>query len=107
MAATVATVVLTITRRGLGARLAALALVGFCVVAANGQRVLHRIELDWQTTSLDLAARGAAAMQEALNALTATLSHNASTALEAPASPAGAFAPRPRPVGRPRVRPLQ
>ena len=90
-AATVATVVQTLGRRRLGARVSAIALIGFCALAADGQWTLGRIDRAWPTTVARITSHSTAAMQRELAELAQGLTHDASRALRAPASPADAF----------------
>jgi two-component system, NtrC family, nitrogen regulation sensor histidine kinase NtrY len=91
-AATIATVAQTIGRRRVGARVAATALIGFCGLAALGQQALLRIERNWPAAETDLTHRSTAAMARALGAAANALEQSATRALDAPQSPARAFA---------------
>ncbi len=90
-AATVATIAQTVGRRRIGARLAALALLGFCALAALGQWTLAKIEHAWPATEADIATRATGVMHEELTRLTRSLAADAARTLDAPASPAAAF----------------
>ena len=82
----------TIRRRNLGARVAALALVCFCGLAAVGQIMLLRIDADWNATSLRITRASARFMQGRLSTLSRELRDEATRALNAPSEPAAAFA---------------
>ncbi len=90
-AATVATVAQSVGRRRIGARLTAVALLGFCVLAAAGQWTLAKIEHAWPATEADIASRATVVMHDELTRLTRSLAGDATRALDAPASPAAAF----------------
>ncbi len=90
-AATLATIVQTAGRRRMGARLAALALLAFCALAAAGQWTLAKIERAWPAAEAEIATRATSAMHDQLARITQRLAHDAARALDAPAPAAAAF----------------
>ena len=80
------------SRRDWAARVAAAALVVFCIVAAFGQAALVRVETRWPTMAGETMRRSAGEMQRTLSALASDLRRDAEAALRAPAEPRAAFA---------------
>ena len=75
----------------MGARLAALALLAFCALAAAGQWTLAKIERAWPAAEAEIATRATSAMHDQLARITQRLAHDAARALDAPAPAAAAF----------------
>jgi hypothetical protein len=90
-AATALTAGQTLGRRRTAARVAAIALIGFCGLAGTGQVVLARIERAWPTVSADMTRHSTFVMQRELSRLSGDLARDAARALDAPSAPAAAF----------------
>src|SRR5580700_7996019 len=69
-------------------RMASVALVAFCAVAASRLLVLERLLHRWPEAAAELNATSAAAMQRALTATAASLDRIAESALDAPTADA-------------------
>ena len=79
-------------QRALGPATAGLALIIFCALATAGQMALDRVVRSWDVTSAAITRRSAAVMHDELTTLASDLRTSATTALDAPADPAAAFA---------------